>query len=269
VRHEAPTVFLGGGRITSALVAGLRLAEYRGSIVVYDRNPEKLRALRRESGVEVARDLKSAVEQPGMLIVAVRPADVVELLRAVAACGGVEGPRLVVSLAAGVPLRKLRAQLGTTVCWARAMPSPVCRIAQGLTALTFASCVTPPDRARVRRFFENVGAVLEIPESRFDAFTATFSSSHGYDALATLAEAAKSVGLDRKTALTAAAHAIGDGILYWRKSGQTLAELLKEAATPGGTAAATMNAMRAAGYEKAVAQGLKAGIQRARRNARF
>ena len=40
------TVFLGGGRITGALVAGLRLAGYAGEIVVYDRNPEKLRALR-------------------------------------------------------------------------------------------------------------------------------------------------------------------------------------------------------------------------------
>src|SRR5450755_4889356 len=55
------TVFLGGGRITSALVAGLRLAGYSGQIVVYDRNPEKLRALRREERVSVERDLKSAL----------------------------------------------------------------------------------------------------------------------------------------------------------------------------------------------------------------
>ena len=39
-------VFLGGGRITSALVAGLRLARDARAIVVYDRNPEKMRALR-------------------------------------------------------------------------------------------------------------------------------------------------------------------------------------------------------------------------------
>ena len=57
------TVFLGGGHITGALAAGLRLAGYEGSIVVYDRHPEKLRALRRESLVEIERDLRSAVER--------------------------------------------------------------------------------------------------------------------------------------------------------------------------------------------------------------
>jgi pyrroline-5-carboxylate reductase len=45
------TVFLGGGRITGALCAGLRLAGDRRKIVVYDRHPEKLKALRRESHV--------------------------------------------------------------------------------------------------------------------------------------------------------------------------------------------------------------------------
>ena len=35
-------MFLGGGRITSALVAGLRRAGHQGVIVVHDRNPEKL-----------------------------------------------------------------------------------------------------------------------------------------------------------------------------------------------------------------------------------
>ena len=74
------TVFLGGGRITCALAAGLRLAGYRRAIIVYDRNPEKVRALRRESRVEVARDLKPAVARAEMLIIAVRPGSVREML---------------------------------------------------------------------------------------------------------------------------------------------------------------------------------------------
>ena len=56
------TVFLGGGRITSALVAGLRLAGYREPIVVHDRNPDKLKRSRRKCGVIVEPDLRRAVE---------------------------------------------------------------------------------------------------------------------------------------------------------------------------------------------------------------
>ncbi len=261
------TVFLGGGNITGALAAGLRLAGYSGEIVVYDRNPEKLRALRRESRVEIARELKSAVASAGMLVVAVRPASVMGMLGEVAACG-VAAPKLCVSLAAGIPLQNLRAWLGPAVHWARAMPSPVCRIARGLTPVSFARSVTAAERMRVRRFFGRVGPVLDLPERQLDAITAAHSPTHGYHALATLAKAAQHAGLDRTTALTAAAHALSDGISYWRESGQPLEELLREAATPGGIAAATMSAMDAAGYQQVVKAGIRAGVKQAKRNAR-
>ncbi len=260
-------VFLGGGRITGALVAGLRLAGYEREIVVYDRNPEKMRALRREARVQVARDLKSALLRAEMLIVAVRPASVAGMLDEIAACG-VPAPKLCVSLAAGVPLRKLRRRLGPAAHWVRAMPSPVCRVGRGLTALSFERSVTKSERRRVREFFEHVGVVLEIPERQFDAFTTTYSSSHGYHALATLAKAGQRAGLERTTAMMAAAHALSDGIWYWRESGKELAELLHEAATPGGIAAATMSAMDMAGYARVVEKGIRAGIKQARLNGK-
>src|SRR3954451_24822703 len=127
-----PTVFLGAGRITSALIAGLRLAGDRRRLLVYDRNREKMRRLRQESRVEIASDLATAIAFAGMLVVAVRPGSVPELLSQIAACE--TRPRLCVSLAAGVPLSNLRAAL-PAAHWVRAMPSPVCRIARGLTAL--------------------------------------------------------------------------------------------------------------------------------------
>jgi pyrroline-5-carboxylate reductase len=261
------TVFLGGGRITRALIAGLRLSGYDRRVVVYDHNPGKLHALRREFGVETPRDLASAVARAETLIVAVRPESVAELLDEIAKLGTIVQARIAVSLAAGIPLKKLRQRLGGSVRWARAMPSPVCRIGRGLTAVTFARDFPPADRKRLCKFFQLVGAVLEMPESHFDAFSAAYSPSHGYHALAVLANAAERTGLDRKTALTAGAHALSEAILYWKQSGQTLAELLHESATPGGTSAATMAAMKAAGYERAILQGLKAGIRQARMNA--
>jgi pyrroline-5-carboxylate reductase len=259
--------FLGGGRITGALVAGLRLAGYAGEIVVYDRNPEKLRALQRAARLQIARDLKSAVLRAEMLIVAVRPASVAGMLGEVAGCG-VAAPRLCVSLAAGVPLRNLRGWLGPGVRWARAMPSPVCRIGRGFTPVCFENSVRKSERVRVRRLFARVGAVVELPESQFDAITAAASPTHGYHALATLAKAAQAAGLEGKTALLAAAHALCDGIGYWRESGESLDDLLQESATPGGIAAATMAAMDESGYARVVESGIRAGIKQARLNAK-
>ncbi len=257
--------FIGGGRITAALCAGLRLMGDRLEIVVYDRNPEKVRRMARESQVRVAKDLDAAIESAEFVIVAVRPGSVAELLQEIG--DDVKRPQTFVSLAAGVPLKNLRTWL-PGVRWARAMPSPVCRVGRGLTALCFERGVNAKHRVMVQELFARVGQVVEVSERKFDAFTATYSSSHGYHALAALAEAAEKAGLDRKAALMASAHALADGILYWRESGLQLSELLHEAATPGGIAAATMSAMDRAGYRRAVEKGLGAGVRQARRNAR-
>ena len=65
----------------------------------------------------------------------------------------------------------------------------------------------------------------------------------------------------------ASAHALADGIIAWREGRHSLESLLEEAATPSGIAAATTTKMDAAGYGRAVRQGVAAGLQRARANA--
>jgi pyrroline-5-carboxylate reductase len=259
------TVFLGGGRITSALLAGLRLAGYGRSIVVHDRHAEKLQKLKREYGIAVEPNLHRAVESADLLMIAVRPDFVRELLKEI---GTRKSHRkfTAVSLAAGVPLSQLRAGLGSAQ-WARAMPSPVCRTGRGLTALTFGRDISGAARAKVRSLFTRVGGVLEIPENQFDAFTVTYSSSHGYHALSTLIDAAEAIGLNRKSARVAAAHALADGIAAWRAGSSPLEDLLQEASTPSGTAAAVIASINDAGYARIVQQGLRAGIRQARKNA--
>jgi pyrroline-5-carboxylate reductase len=258
-------VFLGGGRITAALVAGLRLAKYEKPILVHDRHADKLRRLRKQYDVAVEQDLQRAVGQAEVLIVAVRPDSVSGLLGEI---GRIDRPLSAVSLAAGIPISKLRARLGAPVRWVRAMPSPVSRSGHGLTALAFARGFSGADKIEVIDLFENVGMVLQIPESEFDAFTVTYSSSHGYHALATLAGAAEKLGLSRRVALTAAAHALADGIVGWRDGEVSLRSLVHESATPGGIAAAAMAGMDASGYVRSIARGLRAGMARARRNAK-
>ncbi|GAC1438927.1 MAG: pyrroline-5-carboxylate reductase [Terriglobales bacterium] len=260
------TVFLGGGRITSALLAGIRLAAYGGPIVVHDQHAEKLQKLKRQYRITVEPDLHRAVESAHLLVIAVRPDSVRGLLKEI---GTINRRLTAVSLAAGVSLSKLRAGLGPPMRWARAMPSPVSRSGRGLTALTFDRGMPVVARAEVRNLFARVGAVLEIPENQLDAFTVSFSSSHGYHALATLIDAAEAIGLDRKTARMAATHALADGIAVWRASTASLEDLLQEAITPGGTAAAVIASIKKAGYARIMTQGLRAGLRQARKNARL
>lgn len=258
------TVFLGGGRITGALISGLRLAGYDRPIVAHDRHTAKTRRLQRQFGVTPERDLQRAVAQAGLLIVAVRPDSVKDLLAAIAPA---DRTLLAVSLAAGVPLSRLRRRLGSPVRWARAMPSPTCRTGRGFTALAFSREMSKSERKRVRDFFTRVGSVLELPESKFDVFTATYSSSHGYHALAALSRAGEKLGLDRGTALAAAAHALAGGVTAFTEGKLPLEKLIHEAATPGGIAATVIKTMDDAGYYRIVERGVRRGVARARANA--
>src|SRR2546425_249808 len=100
-RAEA-TVFLGGGRITSALIAGLRSSGYEQPIVVHDRDAQKLGHLKRQYSVTIEHDLRRAVDQAHLLIIAVRPDGISRLLDAI---GSVKRPITAISLAAGVHSR--------------------------------------------------------------------------------------------------------------------------------------------------------------------
>ena len=268
-------VFLGGGRITAALLTGLRLAKYRAPIVVHDRNAHKLHALQAEFGITPEPDLQRTLEQARMLILAVRPANVAGVLGAiqhiVPASNVLHKRKNIVacSLAAGIPLARLRNLSGSLFLWARAMPSPVARTGNGLTAVAFDGRLPLAGRDRLQNFFENVSSVVEVPERQFDTFTATYSPSHGYHAVKTLATAAHQLGLDRKTAFAAAAHALADAIHSWRDGDESLDALLHEAATPGGVAATVMKTMDDSGYARIVRNALRAGRARAQANARL
>src|SRR2546426_2445672 len=182
-RAEA-TVFLGGGRITSALIAGLRSSGYEQPIVVHDRDAQKLGHLKRQYSVTIEHDLRRAVDQAHLLIIAVRPDGIRKLLDAI---GSIKRPITAISLAAGVPLAKLRARLGPPVRWARAMPSPVCRGGRGLTAITFEPAGLPGGRRGVEELFWRVGQGNGNSERQFGAFTVTYSNRPGYHAFGWLA----------------------------------------------------------------------------------
>lgn len=258
------TVFVGGGRITAAIVAGLRGAGFRGRIVVHDRNPKKVRALSRRFQVHAEPSLARAVAQAGMLIIAVRPADVLPVLGEI---GPLPRTAMCVSLAAGLTLSELRGATGGRVAWARAMPSPACRTGHGLTALAFDRSLPRAARLHVRRLFARVGATLKLPEREFDAFTVVYSTSQGCHALAARIRAARKIGLSSKIAFVAAAHGLAEGVRALEENPGALEELLAEAATPGGIAAEVMRVMLAGGYDQLVERAYRAGVARARRRS--
>jgi len=254
-------VFLGGGRITTALLTGLTAAKFRAKLVVHDRHSQKLRSLQKEFGITAAPDLEWAMKTADLLIVAVRPQSVRELL-----CSMPVPARALpaLSLAAGIALERLKTWSSPRLRWARAMPSPACRTRHGLTALAFQRRYPRSARQLIESLFAAVGEAFVLPESQFDAFTVLYSVSHGQHMLHAMTEAGVRLGLRRNIAEKAAGHALSESILSLRASGASLDDLLREAATPGGTSAAVMASLNDSGYTKILDRALRAGVRRAK-----
>jgi pyrroline-5-carboxylate reductase len=254
-------VFLGGGRITSALLAGLTAANFRAKLVVHDRHPQKLRKLQKQFGVAAEPDLESAVKRADLLILAVRPQSVRELIRSMPAPARTLP---VVSLAAGITIERLQAWSPPRSRWARAMPSLACRTLHGLTALAFQGGYQRFARELIKSLFAAVGEVLVVPESQFDAFTVLYSVSHGQHMLHAMTQAGVKLGLRRSVAERAAAHALCESIRSLRASRGSLDSPLREAATPGGTSAAVMASLKDSGHTEMLETALRAGVRRAK-----
>ena len=259
--------FIGGGRITRAIVAGLRLrrGQFDAQITVCDRHARKLLDFRRNFGVRTTQSLGEALGSD-LVILAVRPQSVNQVLKSLRDAP----PRkiAVLSLCAGISLQQLKSRLGLPVRWARAMPSPACSSGHGLTALCYGNNFPAYAKNAIYEMFSAIGEVLNMTEREMEAFTVAFSPTHGQHALAALARAGEKLGLSRELAQLAAAHALGDAISDWRARGAPpLAELLAEAQTPGGTAAATIRTLDRAGYSKIVERALRVGMKRLRKNA--
>ena len=108
---------------------------------------------------------------------------------------------LLISVLAGVPLRRLQALFPGRAC-VRAVPNTPALVRAGLTGLSWGEGVGEGRRAEVRQLFAQVGEVLELPEPQLDPFLALTSSGPAFLALVSesMADGAVAAGLPRPLA---------------------------------------------------------------------
>lgn len=121
---------------------------------------------------------RAAVAGAGIVLVAVKPAMVPDLLREIA--DALEPGTIVVSVAAGVPIATFESLLPPTVSVLRSMPNTPSVVGLGVTGLSAGTRSTDEDLALARAVFETVGTVVEVPESQIDALGTISGSGPAY-----------------------------------------------------------------------------------------
>lgn len=210
----------------------------------------------------------SAVAGADVVVIAVKPKDVVAVLQQLAPALPTDA--LVVSCAAGVALEKLASALttaSTTVGLARAMPNIGARVKASTTAVVLGATTSAPrDHERLRQVFGAVGAVKAIvDEQQLHAITAVAASAPAWLLLAVeaLVDGAVEQGIARadalvwaRGALLAAAARLDDGVEPLTVRAQVT--------SPAGTTAAGLAVLEEAGLRSAVQRAVAAASSRSR-----
>ena len=172
---------------------------------------------------------------------------------------------LLISVLAGVTLERLQSQFPGRAC-VRAVPNTPCLVGEGLCGLAWGEGITAQQRQWVKAAFDPVSEVLELPESRLDAFLALTSSGPAYVALVAeaMADGAVAAGLPRELAHRLA-HRTLAGTAALLDQQQLHPALLKDmVASPGGTTMAALRTLESAGVRTALIEAVVAAAEHGR-----
>ncbi len=229
---------LGVGTMGEAILKGLRSGDHpvpasrlRGTVRGKSRAQELTRRLR----VRIGTDNVHAVREASVVVVCLKPMNVLRVLRELAEAGALEHAPLVLSVAAGVSTQALESVVGKSPV-VRAMPNTPCAIGKGTTVLTGGARAKKKHLQTAHRIFQPLGESLELDEKHFDTVTGLSGSgpAFAYLMVESLADGGVMMGLPRDVAVRLAARTLLGASEMVLATGSHPAALKDDVTTPAG-----------------------------------
>lgn len=260
---RARVLVIGGGVMGGTLVTAVLAAGWSArDVEVIETDPDRAEALRRTHGVVTSASAAAAAPRADIVLVAVKPDVVGDVLAAV-------GPALrhgapVISVAAGVPLAfyEERLPLGTPVV--RVMPNTPAVIGKGAAAIAGGTSATPDHLALAETILAPTGLVVRVAEKHLDAVTAISGSGPAYAfyLVDAMAEAGVLLGLPRDLATRLAAATVEGAAALVTSTGEHPVVLRERVSSPGGTTVAAVAELDAHGVRAGVVAAARAAAAR-------
>jgi pyrroline-5-carboxylate reductase len=257
--------FLGTGNMAEAVLAGALASGLAPSDVVATvRRAERGEALADRYGVGTTTDNAAAVAGARIVVVGVKPKDVVALLDLVGPA--LEPGAVVVSVAAGLPLSLYAAHLPDGQPVVRTMPNTPAQVGAGITAVVAGPTASDDDVALVEALLAGTGETVRITEKDIDAFGALAGSGPAYVfyVVDAMAEAGVLLGLTRDVARRLAVQTVlGSGKLL-AETGEHPVVLREKVSSPGGTTIRALQKLDEGGVRAAFLAALEAAQARSK-----
>lgn len=258
--------FVGGGQMTEALIKGL-LASGRvtaGEIWVSEPVPDRRDVLEKTYSVKAVESNRDVAVRSEAVILAVKPQVIDVVLKYLSPVITLD--HVVISIAAGVPLRTLEAALPSGTRVVRVMPNTPALVQAGAAAICGGQAARAKDLALVQQIFEAVGTTVLVEERFMDAVTGLSGSGPAYvfTFIEGLIDAGVREGLPRTVAQKLVLQTILGSVRLCQETGRHPSELTAMVTSPGGTTIAGLYALERGGFRGLLMEAVHAAVSRSR-----
>lgn len=247
--------------MAEAMIKGM-IQSGKKDIMVSELREERRAYLESAYNVKATPDNKDVVKGCEIIILAVKPQNMDDVTSEIV--GLMSPDKLIVSIAAGIPLSYLTERLGTERI-IRVMPNTPALVQEGMSVLSLCECIQDKEMSVIRGIFLSIGKVLVLPEKYMDAVTAVSGSGPAFIALFVekLIDAGVNVGLSRGDASELAVQTL-IGTAKLLETGMPPEKLRAMVTSPGGTTAAGLRVFDEKGFTDMIGAVVKAAADRSR-----
>ncbi len=263
--HAYTMTFVGGGHMASALIGGLIGSDVSPERVqVVDPSAERRELLATKWGISAHAALDETATQVDVLILAVKPQIMPEVLAQIRPHLSNDPCPMIISVASGINLHAIETALGPRPV-VRTMPNTPALVGAGITALVSNEALEDTHRQWANDLMGRVGECVWLDdEADIDLVTAISGSGPAYFFALTehLVTSAIQHGLS-PTIAEQLAHQTAHGAGQMLKTREASAALLRQQVTsPGGTTEAALNVLNQNQFAQIVDEAVSAAQAR-------
>jgi len=258
--------FIGGGNMATAMIKGFVAADVcePAQICASDVDAAKRAELARALRVQTTADNAALVRSSQVVIIAVKP----QIIDAVMADmrPAATTRQLFVSIAAGIPTRRLEEGLGDGARVVRVMPNTPALLSRGMSVAVRGRHATAADERRVLTLLRTIGKARAVAnEQLLDAVTGLSGSgpAYVYRFAEGLIAGGIAAGLEPAVAVELTLQTITGAAAMLQETGETPERLRAMVTSPGGTTLAGLTELDQRGFCEAVTAAVVTATRRA------
>lgn len=255
---------IGGGNMGEAIIAG---AHKQHKVFVCEISFRRRSYLKNKYRCQCG-DLETLLAKSDYVVLAIKPQDFEGMLTQIAAFDVMD--IIFISIAAGVPTRKIERLLEQDVSVIRAMPNMPAMIGEGVTGIAGGQFSRNKEVKEAAGILSGLGKTVVVQERQIDAITAVSGSGPAYVFyfVECMTKAARGLGLNSKQAdelvmstLLGSAHMLAE-------SKESAEQLRRKVTSKGGTTQAALEVLTDAKVDKVFQEAFRAARDRAKELAK-